>query len=368
MSKKKNKKSKAERKAEREEQYRLEQERAYAEEREKLDKMGVPKEWNGIDVDIIMFIQEIAEEIDYKPIGFESDSASYNAYDSRHEEDEQAHLGLYKYNDYYVVYKFGEFCEGYSFDEWESFDNKAEAEKYYNGWKAQKTISQILDEFKGFSPEGMHATVWYRFQGYAFNLLVGDIMIAERLRDLIEDECLRIYNDFVDFRKKLEEKSISITECYKLPREWNNNQRYYYIGYRDGNGRFQNIKLHIPSKMQHKPREIFSMVTVEDFLAPDDSSNGHVSTYYPKCEDCGRELRKGVSCFPKIMIKGVKYDRIPFGSETRDDFGDTEFCPDCNCGKGQYHHYHCDIEEHPVNHSQLLMQVFGWNDGHGRKK
>lgn len=76
------------------------------------------------------------------------------------------------------------------------------------------------------------------------------------------------------------------------------------------------------------------------------------------CEYCNQEMLDHKSCLPKINIDGEVYDRIPYGEETR--YGDikfSEFCHDCACCLGDFHHFHCDMEENPVTHEQLLLDI-----------
>ena len=79
------------------------------------------------------------------------------------------------------------------------------------------------------------------------------------------------------------------------------------------------------------------------------------------CRVCGGEMLNHVSCYPKLRINGVVYDRIKFGSESRYKKTEDEYCNDCGCKIGDYHHFECDIEEDPSDIGNQLLQRILFN-------
>lgn len=76
------------------------------------------------------------------------------------------------------------------------------------------------------------------------------------------------------------------------------------------------------------------------------------------CKFCGKEMKDDIntSCFPKIKISGKVYDRKFYGHPL-ERFDTSVPCHDCNCKKGEYHHYGCDVEKCPICNGQLLMHI-----------
>lgn len=78
------------------------------------------------------------------------------------------------------------------------------------------------------------------------------------------------------------------------------------------------------------------------------------------CKYCGKEMLTHCSCLPKLIINDEKVDRIRYGrerlysSKARTAPGR---CKDCGCKLGEFHHFNCDQEEHPITHKQLLMSI-----------
>lgn len=94
-----------------------------------------------------------------------------------------------------------------------------------------------------------------------------------------------------------------------------------------------------------------------------------------KCPMCKGYMLRVDECSPNpIYIRGdtgeKRYERIPFGQETRIDTSRLgERCPDCGCKRGHYHHEGCDIEECPICHRQMLSCSceFYWYDDEVKK-
>jgi hypothetical protein len=55
-----------------------------------------------------------------------------------------------------------------------------------------------------------------------------------------------------------------------------------------------------------------------------------------------------------LLIEGVRFSRIPYGSESESRGADTHPCRDCRVIKGEFHVSGCDVEECPCCHGQLI--------------
>ena len=78
---------------------------------------------------------------------------------------------------------------------------------------------------------------------------------------------------------------------------------------------------------------------------------------YPVCEICDNEMSPGNGCRITVISTGDReYPRIPVGDErdSNTNIDELTFCPDCNAGYGQYHHYSCDSERCPACGERLI--------------
>ena len=76
-----------------------------------------------------------------------------------------------------------------------------------------------------------------------------------------------------------------------------------------------------------------------------------------ECEFCGRDMTEADSCTKNAIAEptGHWFYALPYGKEDRD--WQSERCHDCGVTEGGTHHPGCDVETHPENGRQLLMQV-----------
>lgn len=80
-----------------------------------------------------------------------------------------------------------------------------------------------------------------------------------------------------------------------------------------------------------------------------------------ECEFCGQDMLTADGCTKTHIIdpmtdgKDWIFPAIPFGYEK--DWPDADRCHDCNAKTDEHHHVGCDVERHPRNGEQLLMQV-----------
>jgi len=75
---------------------------------------------------------------------------------------------------------------------------------------------------------------------------------------------------------------------------------------------------------------------------------------YALCRFCYQRKAPKYGCYLSyIIINRRIYKRIKIGSSLSTEadtgkIGKDYLCPDCNAGKGQYHHYNCFMERCPV--------------------
>lgn len=68
------------------------------------------------------------------------------------------------------------------------------------------------------------------------------------------------------------------------------------------------------------------------------------------CDICKKPMNKG-GCIGHFVIKGKKYNRIPYGGYG--EYADRP-CGDCAVKEGQIHHWNCDQERCPRCGGQAL--------------
>ncbi len=72
------------------------------------------------------------------------------------------------------------------------------------------------------------------------------------------------------------------------------------------------------------------------------------------CQDCKREMLLGVGCdLDLITWGGNTFHRLRYGEDGWSD--DLDFpCHDCGVGRGEVHHFGCDMERCPRCNGQLI--------------
>lgn len=85
--------------------------------------------------------------------------------------------------------------------------------------------------------------------------------------------------------------------------------------------------------------------------------NANDSGTTAECPYCGQDMNEADSCSKNIITEpnGDWFYAIPYGQE-----GDRPAkgrCHDCGVKPGGTHHPGCDVEQHPENGRQLLIQV-----------
>ena len=292
--------------------------------------------------DVIDHSTEIAE----KPCGFEREADSI----SRDVEEEQAFVAKAKGKDVYILYGYPAFNEydgigcdptfeyyvGTKDEAMRRFDNIR-----YNEPPMRKRIADVKEQLDGIADDiwidaktGMYDVVRYnvKYKGY---------LIIEKAPDLNAEEIIREAKRFDEFNAALRKDGYILEELYKMPRAWNDNQRYYGFVFTVNYDQYE-IPGHIKSKLQGKERYPIDFLPADwktDLPQPEKL----IRQPYP-CPLCGI-TESGAGCSAgKIIINGIEYDRVPVSLEETAKDG---CCIECGAPIGSYHHAGCTIEKIP---------------------
>ena len=176
---------------------------------------------------------------------------------------------LCKWGNFYYVYGIPSMTNGYgddylSFEEMMTYD-KEKAITHYNEISYQCVpVSEMRKKYKEMiNNERIYCD--YKpnvFSGY-WNLKIDYNLVLEKYPEISLEEIQTAFEKYENMKNKLSEKGISIENIYKR-KEYPGNQRYYMFDlYSDSCGRIVH-EVHIPSKMQHKKRDVLEFLDISE--------------------------------------------------------------------------------------------------------
>ncbi len=293
-------------------------------------------------------IFEDTEDLEEKEIGF-SNECDY--LDSHNEQDK---VVLAKKDNFYIVYGAGEVVKDNGFDTDITqivTNNYEEAKKYFDSIEPETEnpkdkIREVREKLGELSE-----SIWIDMKDNCFsvyyNIKYRNRLLIEKAPDLDAEMIRQQAERYDNLDEELRKKGITISELYKAPREWNDNQRYYLFSFTTRSGEFDELA-HIPSKMQHKMRLVLDyykpswLKEIAEEAAEELSEEEQQEPY--TCPLCGTGHPDGCGC-KKIIFCGTKVqDRIPVEKE---DTGADGRCRVCGAKIGQMHHIGCVAEHIP---------------------
>ena len=157
-----------------------------------------------------------------------------------------------------VYYLLEEYACGDSADFLENipeiYQSKEEVDKRIEGIKRSNVppLDDLIFNVKEklpYDPSNVYIKYWGGIPG-SFRVYYKHLLVIEHLYHLTAETIENAVERLASFMK---ENDILLEELYKLPREWNDNQRYYLISGSSGLGFFRE-KIHIPSRLQGRER------------------------------------------------------------------------------------------------------------------
>ena len=293
-------------------------------------------------------ILEDTEDLEEKEIGFS------NECDYLNNGNEQDKVVLAKRDNFYIVYGTGEVVDDFGFDTdiiQIVTNNYEEAKKYFDSieLKTENPKDKIrkVREKLGELSESIWIDIKDNGFGVYYNIKYCDRLLIEKAQDLDAELIRQQAERYDNLDEELREKGITISDLYKAPRKWNDNQRYYLFSFTKGSDEFEELA-HIPSKMQHKMRLVLDyykpswLEEIAEEAAEELPEEEQQEPY--TCPLCSTDHPDGCGC-KKIIFCGTKVqDRIPVKKE---DTGADGRCRVCGAKIGQMHHIGCVAEHIP---------------------
>lgn len=261
---------------------------------------------------------------------------------------------LSKWGNFYYVYGIPSVTDGFgddylSFGEMMTYDKK-EAVDYYNSISYQYV--PIPEMKKMYEKEINNDRIYCDYKANAYegywNLKIDYNLILEKYPELTLEDIHVAFKKYDDLEKELRKESIFIDGIYKR-KEFPGNQRYYVFDF-NAIGETWKYEAHIPSKMQHKKRNVLDYLDVNFLEEIKEKVKNFIDEGGATCELCGGRMLKTKGCtVDTITINDKKYKRIPHPATKKTN------CGDCNTSPGHYHHFGCDMEMCPECGEQLLF-------------
>lgn len=293
-------------------------------------------------------IFEDAEDLEEKEIGFSNECYYLDR------DNEQDKVVLAKKDKFYIVYGVGEVVENDGFDTDITqivTNNYEEAKKYFDSIEPE--TQNPKDEIREVREKlgELSESIWIDIKdnGYSvyYNVKYCNRLIIEKAKHLDADLIRQQTERYDNLDKELREKGVTISELYKAPREWNNNQRYYLFSFTKGWDEFEELA-HIPSKMQNKMRlvlDYYKSSWLEEIAAEAAEELPEEEQQEPyTCPLCGTDHPDGCECKKIIFCGSEVQDRIPVQKE---DTGADGRCRICGAKEGQMRHIGCVAEHIP---------------------
>ena len=194
--------------------------------------------------------------------------------ESLHHKDDfgEACLYLGTDNKYFFVWENSEMVHGWSDINLDVdlgvFSSHEEAKNYFDSVKdgERPPIEQILN----IKDEIEDPSLWIDAKSSDFtvkyNIKYDYLLVSENVLKISTEKVSFDLDKFRIYLDKLKNRGIEVTELYKLPRKWNDNQRYYIISF-EYQGHTISKTAHIASKLQHKERFTPEFFPVDELVS-----------------------------------------------------------------------------------------------------
>lgn len=247
--------------------------------RDKLNKLGLKSSEDFYDA-----VYDDRNAIVRKDIGFETEKAAYDHFIGN-SGTEPASAYICKIGEHYVVWINGEMSDGIYMDPMDLddvvvYDTFEEAKKDFDSIKyGLPTIKNLI---KSLKKELDDDKIWIDvknsfYSGFDMNIKYDGNLILEKGGNLTAEKIKKAVEKYKNFEKDIGECGAKVMSIYKLPREWNDNQRYYAVEFCNDDGFYWTERIHIPSLLQHKMRYTVDVIR-ECFC----KTEGSLSDYFQK--------------------------------------------------------------------------------------
>lgn len=214
------------------------------------------------------------------------------------------YLRVFKCKEKYIVFIDGECHNG---DGWDLpiqeavslFDTLEEAREFRDGLPEGEPY--LRNQVMACKEELGDPAYWIKAESggwpgqHNFAIFYDHDLIMENLRSLDDTEYIKaVVQKYMDFKKSLEERGVSLDSIEKPPREWNCNARYYEyeIEYK---GEWFTLSAEIFGRYQHKEREtvdFFPQEKLRQFMAEVDAGDSYPGRTKKEKEELMKEQKE----------------------------------------------------------------------------
>ena len=221
--------------------------------------------------ELVNYILDESEEIESRNLGYFTEEGLYEAL-HRRDDFGEARLFLGTDRKYFFVWENSEMVNNWSEINTDIdlgiFDTLEEARDYYNSVEEGERPPQ--EQIAAIKEEINEPLLWIdaKYSDFAikYNIKYNYLMVSEKVLQLSAEKVTSDLEKFKTYLEQLKSNGIEVNELYKLPREWNDNQRYYKMSF-EYKGHSISMTAHIASKLQHKERFIPDFFPVEKVTA-----------------------------------------------------------------------------------------------------